>query len=58
MSSTATRQTEGTGSGAETVVSGEHASSKAVIYINGAAVKAVPYIGKKKATAYRGRTKL
>lgn len=58
MSSTATSQTDGTGSGTETVVSGEHASSKAVIYINGAAVKATPYIGKKKATAYRGRTKL
>lgn len=58
MSSTATSQTDGTGSGTETVVSGEHASSKAVIYINGAAVKATPYIGKKKATAYQGRTKL
>ena len=58
MSSTATSQTDGTGSGTETVVSGEHASSKAVIYINGATVRAVPYIGKKKATAYRGRTKL
>lgn len=58
MTSAAASNTNGTGSGTATKVSGTRETTKAKIYINGVAVKATPYIGKKKATAYRGRTKL
>lgn len=58
MTSYATSQTEGTGSGSKTTQSGTRESTTARIMINGAATKATPYVGKNKATAYRGRTKM
>lgn len=58
MTSYATSQTEGTGSGSKTTQSGTRESTTARIMINGAAVKATPYVGRKKAKAYHGRVKM
>lgn len=58
MTSTAASPATGTGSGSATEQVGERASSAARIVINGAAVKATPYVGKNKAAAYRGRVKM
>mgnify|MGYP005951448351 FL=1 len=58
MTNAATSNTNGTGSGTATKVSGTRETTKAKIYINGAAVKATPYVGREKAKAYHGRVKM
>ena len=58
MTNAAASNTNGTGSGTATKVSGTRETTKAKIYINGAAVKATPYVGRKKAKAYHGRVKM
>lgn len=51
-------QATATGTATATIKTGERASSPARIAIDGAAVKATPYVGKNKAAAYRGRVKM